>query len=381
MNSIVTIGLIARERFALAGESLASLYEHTAIPFELVVVDAATPQHYWDPVQAVLDQHDNWRVLQSPRHLLPAQAKNLIVREANTDYLCLLENDNLFTDGWLEALIDACETFPADVASPVIREGRGETGHFDQHLGTLVASGDQWAVEPLPHPRNNTQQRCRVEFVEQHCLLFRRSVFDQIGPFDEELNTRDEVDLSLALRHAGATVVLVPDAILNYVPPTSAPEPDELPFFRMRWDLRRAEMSRERIRERWNLVDTPGDLEFVRYRNRIVELPTVRSRLSDACRDGTKVVVLEDGDWFDTDVTSGLPVTPFPNSDGHFGGFPQSEEWALVELARVLDAGTTTLVVGWPARWWFDHLPKLRAALEAWATTVESDELLDVYSR
>lgn len=382
MSSTVTIGFLARERFAMAGESLASLYDKTTVRFELLVVDAATPDRYLREMQAVLDRHDNWRMLHSDRHLLPAAAKNLILQEVASEYVCLLENDTLFTDGWLEALLDACETFPADVATPVIREGRGEAEHFDAHLGSLFQTEDgRWDIAPLTKPRNDTRERERVQFVEQHVLLFRRSVFDRIGPYDEELNTRDEVDLSLALHHAGATVVLEPRAVINYVPPTSPPEADELPYYRMRWDLERAAASRERIKQRWFLVDTPGDLGFVRYRNLIPELPAVRSTLEELIRSGHRVVLIDDGDWIDTEVTAGLAVTPFPDSGGHFGGFPDSDDAARRELDAAVEAGVTAVVVGWPATWWFEHLPGLRPKLSEWATSVRTDGLLEIFSR
>ena len=138
MTPTITIGFSPRERFANAAESLASLYEHTSLPFELLVVDPATPPRYMAEMRAVLDAHDNWRLLRADRHLLPAASKNRVVEEAAGDYVCLVENDNVFTDGWLEALLAACEEAPADVASPIIREGRGTAEHFDRHLGTLV---------------------------------------------------------------------------------------------------------------------------------------------------------------------------------------------------------------------------------------------------
>lgn len=382
MTPTITIGFTPRERFVMAGESLASLYDHTSLPFELIVVDPAIPDRYRAEMQAVLDRHDNWRVLHVDRHLLPAAARNLALAEVTTDYVCFLENDNLFSDGWLEALLDACETFPADVAAPLIREGRGEEEHFDSHLGTLVATDDgRWRVERMARPRNQATERERVHFVEQHCLLFRRSVFDRIGPYDEELNTRDEVDLSLALYHAGATVVLEPRSVVNYVPPTSPPEPDELAFYRMRWDLERATASRERIKQRWSLVDTPGDLGFVRYRNLIPELPAVRTTLQALCRDGHHVVLVDDGDWFDTELTAGLPVEPFPDVGGHFGGFPDSDAAAREELEQAFARGATAVVVGWPARWWFEHLPELRPTLSDWATSVRTDGLVEIFAR
>ena len=382
MSPTITIGFWARERFVMAGESLASLYEHTTLPFELVVLDAATPERYLSEMQAVLEGHDNWRMLHVDHYLLPPAAKNLILSEVKTDYVCLLENDTLFTDGWLEALVEACETFPADVAAPAIREGRGEEEHFDSHLGSVTQNEDGlWEIKPLKAARNEVPGPERVEFVEQHCLLFRRSVFDRIGPYDEELNTRDEIDLSLALYHAGATVVLEPRSIVNYVPPSERPEPDELDYYAMRWDLDRAIRSRERIRERWSLVETPGDLGFVRYRNLIPQLPVARATLEELIESGHRVVLIENGDWFDTEVTEGLDLTPFPDAGGHFGGFPESDEAACRELEAAVEAGATAIVVGWPAQWWFDYLPELRAALSEWATTVADDGRLEIFTR
>jgi GT2 family glycosyltransferase len=383
MSPTVTIGFLPRERFVTAAESLASLYAHTTYPFTLLVADPATPPRYLQQMRAVLDCHDNWRLLSCDHHLLPAASKNLILAHTDSDYVCLLENDNLFNPGWLEALVAACEEFPADVAAPLIREGRGTAGHFDHHLGAIVPSAVQpgkWEVVPADSPRNSLTVRQQVEFVEQHCLLFRLSTLERIGPYDEELNTRDEVDLSLALRQAGATVVVEPTSIVNYVPPTSAPEDDELPFFRLRWDPDQASRSRERIRQRWNLVETPGDLGFVRYRNLIPELPRVRRTLADLCQPGRRVVVLDDGDWFGTEVTADLPVRPFPDRGGHFGGFPAGDEEAVAELRDVLAGGVTDVVVGWPALWWMDHLPGLGVTLASWAATVHDDGVLRIYS-
>jgi hypothetical protein len=217
--------------------------------------------------------------------------------------------------------------------------------------------------------------------VEEHVLLFRRSVFDRIGPFDEELNTLDDVDLGFALHHAGVTSVLEPRAVVNFVPPTSPPEPDELPYYRMRWDLDRAAASRKRIKQRWSSVDTPGDLEFVRYRNLIPELPAVRSTLEELIRSGHRVVLIDDGDWFETEITAGLAVTPFLDAGGHFGGFPDSDDAARRELAAAVEAGATAVVVGWPAQWWFEHRPGLRADLSGWATSVQTDGLVQTFSR
>ena len=67
MTPSITIGFLPRERFLLATESLASLYDKTTLPFTLLVVDPATPPRYLGEMREVLDQHDNWRIISSDR--------------------------------------------------------------------------------------------------------------------------------------------------------------------------------------------------------------------------------------------------------------------------------------------------------------------------
>ena len=375
----VTIGWFPRERFALALESLESLLAHSP-PCPLVVVDCATPDAIVEGIRTLLPP-DRATHIAVDRPLLPSQAKNLILSRVATDYVALVENDVLFTPGWLEALLAACEDTPADVAVPAIHDGRERKEHFDKHLGTVVASAQHPGlreVVPLTAARNDGGRRT-VQFLEQHCVLYRTATFDRIGRFDEELNTRDEVDVSMALHDAGCTVVLEPRAEVHYVPPSWRPTAEELPFYLHRWDLRRAERSRERIRQRWNLVETPGDLGFVRYRNLIARLPEVRRDLEAVSQDGP-TILLEDGDWFGTEVTDGLALAPFPELDGSYGGFPISDAAAVAELERRVAEGARRIVVGFPALWWFDYLPALRRRLEELAVPIRDDDLLRVYA-
>lgn len=382
MSTGITIGFLPRERYAVAAESLTTLIDNTPEPFELIVVAPAVPDRYRRAMDAVLERRPSTLVLEVERPLLPAASKNLILDHSTGGYVAFVENDVLFPAGWMEGLLAACEDFPADVASPLIREGRGDKEHFDHHLGRIVEPVGTGPLEitGIAGPRNTITERTRVDFVEQHCLLYRRRALDAIGAFDEELSTRDEVDVSLALWAAGQTIVLDPAVCINYVAPTTAPAADELEFFRLRWDLDRAEASRERIRDRWNLADTPGDLGFVRARNHLIELPNMRSELAAAIDAGGRTILLENGEWFETEITSGLDLVPYMNWNGRFGGFPADDSCSLEELDREIAAGARQLAIAWPADWWLEHLPALRRRLEREARLVRGDDRLRVYA-
>ncbi|MFW2383008.1 MAG: glycosyltransferase family 2 protein [Acidimicrobiales bacterium] len=377
-----SIIFLPRERYELTAESLATMLDNTAEPFELFVVAPAGPDRDRRELDEVLERRPATTVLEADAPLLPAASKNLALGHVTGDFVAIVENDVLYPSGWLEGLIAAALEFPADVVSPLIREGRGADEHFDHHLGRIDATSDDEPVRirGIDGPRNALTERTQVDFVEQHCLLYRRTALAAITPFDEELNTRDEVDVSMALWAAGQTIVVEPAVRINYVPPTTSPADDELDYYLLRWDEERATASRQRIRARWNLADTPGDLGFVRARNNLVSLPHMHDTLAGLVAEGGRTILLENGEWFGTEVTGDLDLVPFTDCQGHFGGFPSDDAESMEEFNRAVAAGARQLIIGWPADWWLDHLPALRDHLEHHARLVRDDARLRVYA-
>src|SRR5919109_117125 len=133
----VTTGFVPRDRFSKAAESLQRIFDHTDIPFNLIVVDCNTPQLYRQQMEKVLKGRGNVKVIRTDRYLLTNEANNIVIQESKDDFLCIIENDIMVEKGWLSYLIAACEEHPADVAVPLIfeRQSEFEKVHFDDRLG------------------------------------------------------------------------------------------------------------------------------------------------------------------------------------------------------------------------------------------------------
>lgn len=384
--SDITIGFVPRERFSLAAEALQRIFDHTEQPFDMIVVDCNIPAVYRREMDEVLEGRDNVTIIQTDHYLLPNQSKNLVVEEAKGKWLCMIENDVLVQDGWLSTLIAACEEHPADVAVPLIMEGPLGAGkvHFDDLLGEVreVQSPDGVRLEIAPRTRKKEQdrgtRRRTVQFMEQHCLLFRRSVFDRIGPYDGELNTRDEIDLSLSLYKAGVPVVYEPACEVHYLPPYP-PRDDETDYFFMKWDLDRAQKSRDRIREKWNLVEVPGDMAFVRDRNRIGTLSRVKEELSQLISPEESLILVDQNQWLDSDIVAGLRVIPFLEHDGQYWGLPEDDATAIREFERLRKAGASLIVFSWASAWWFDYYRDFYAHLASHFERVLENERITVF--
>lgn len=379
----ITIGFTPRESFALAATALQRLYEKTALPFHLIVVDANTPEVYRQPMLRVLADKPDVEVLRSDEYLLPGESKNRVIRRARGDLLCLIEFDVLVHDGWLEKLVAAIEEHPADVAVPLLLEGQvgSRHVHFDTLMGRVVEhrGPDGVQLEILPDKRDKQADRGAgrrtVEFFEQHCVLYRRSVFDRIAGYEAEMNTRSEIDLALQVRAAGLRAVFEPACEVNFVPPYP-PERAELDYFRMRWDVDRARRSRELLQRKWNLESVPGSIYFVEDRMRWAQLHEVGARLRELVSADETIVLIDDGQWQGLGIVDGLRTLPFLERNGVSWGMPADDAQAIAELHRMRREGAALAVIAWPSFWWLEHFAGLRDHLQAHCKRVIDDEVM-----
>jgi len=267
----VTVVLIARERFSRTVRTIRSLYEHTTIPFTLVWVDVDYPERYRQEVEAALAVRDNVRIIRFDRYVNACTQRNAGARATTDPYLCLLENDNDLSPGWLEAMIDACERLDAGVCSPLLLEGWRPFPfiHHDPAVGHIRTWQENGITVRAFDPDHTIQERLQwtapriVDTSENHVLLFRRAAFERMGGFDERVFTRQLCDMCMALHAAGIRIALAPKAIVkHYAPPPFAT--DEFPYFKFIWNVRACERSEALIAEKWNIRQLPGSMDFVR---------------------------------------------------------------------------------------------------------------------
>jgi hypothetical protein len=400
----VTIGFVPRDRFCKAAEALQRIFDCTSIPFRLIIVDCNIPDVFRREMDRVLERRRNVRTIRTEGSLLTNQMHNLIIRESNDDFLCLIENDILVEEGWLPRLIAACEEHPADVAVPLIieRQGRFQGVHFDDRLGGILPlrtkNGIRYEIVPegASGKLDVASSRRTVEMIESHCVLFRRQVFTHIGLFDETLSARAEVDLSLALYQAEIQIVFEPKARVVYsLPPPIYPE--ERDYYLSKWDVERAIQNHDYLRNKWKLVHLPSSVDFVKMRRELasdfdpeVQLrreAEYRSSADAATKEIAALVpagdalILVDGQQLNArEVAGGRRTIPFLERDGVYWGPPADDETGIREFERLRQqSGASHMVFAWPAFWWLDYYGGLQHHLRVHFPCILENERLVIF--
>ena len=243
MESQVTIVVVPRERFSFAQRSLLNIYENTDFPFDLIYIDASSPE----PLRTFLkeeSQRKGFRVISVDRYLSPNQARNLGWREVKTKYTVFIDNDALVRPGWLEALVRCANDTDAWIVGPLYLIGElekqtihmaGGTLHFKEHEGKRILFDEQYLFETKLDQVQDRLQRRAWDYAEFHCMLMRTEILQRLGPLDEKLlSLHEHIDIGMAVREAGGSVYIEPRAVTSYVPPPPY-EWFDVPYFMLRW--------------------------------------------------------------------------------------------------------------------------------------------------
>jgi glycosyltransferase involved in cell wall biosynthesis len=174
--------------------AVASVWSQTRSVEELIVVDDGSTD---DTASLVLERHPRTKVVRQPNGG-PGAARNRGVRESTGDWLAFIDAD----DAWR----------PCKIERQV------------QVLGSEMDVTFCYVVDPLPchapPPQVTFDALWKYNCVGMSTAIIRRSLFEEIGGFDEDRAIMGVEDYNLWLKLAarGARFRFVPEQLVEYTP-------------------------------------------------------------------------------------------------------------------------------------------------------------------
>lgn len=191
---------------------LSALAAQTFTDFEVVLVDNASSD---GSVQWVRERHPEVRIVERSDNGGFSKAVNAGISATQGEYVALLNNDTVADAGWLEALVEALDEHAAyDFAA-------AKLVLFDDPE-RLNAAGDIYALWRLAGANRGigdpVARYDRMERVLGACaaaVLYRRTLFDAVGLYDEDFFLiSEDTDLNLRSLIAGKRCLYVPTALV-----------------------------------------------------------------------------------------------------------------------------------------------------------------------
>jgi hypothetical protein len=190
-------------------------------PLETLVVDNASSD---GSVEAVRHQYPNVQIVQNAANLGVAGGRNTgvcwVLEKLPAEFILFLDNDTTVEPDAVLELVAAASADPRiGMVSPKAFRHQGDRHllsaggmHFNPYTGALndVASGQ---IDSGQHDASRDVQAC-----PGFAFLVRRSVFGQVGLFDETFNPYgwEDVDFSLRAARAGYRIRYAPKAVVYH---------------------------------------------------------------------------------------------------------------------------------------------------------------------
>jgi len=224
----VAIIIPTRDHVELLRSVIASVEAQTTYPnYTILIVNNQSRQH------ATLDylHATSHQVIDVDQPFNFSAIVNAAAVATQADHLLLVNNDVIVNSpGWIEAMLAHSQKPDVGAVGARLVYSDGHVQHEGIALGRLHVAGNMETKYPGVR---------EVSAVTGACLMTRRSVFTQLGGFDEGLaEAFNDVDYCLRARSAGYRVIITPLAELTHREGASrgrsTPEVDRA-YFIKRW--------------------------------------------------------------------------------------------------------------------------------------------------
>ncbi|BBH21093.1 glycosyl transferase [Paenibacillus baekrokdamisoli] len=211
MPAFISIVMLTRNALNYTKECIESVIRHTPEHFEFVFVDNGSTDGTLDYLQSVPSS----KLICNEVNRGFAAGNNQGIAAASGDYICLLNNDTVVTDGWLTRLLAWLNKDP----SIAIVGPRSNNVAWAQRVNEVTyrepsemdGFAFHWAF------RHKDQGFFPHKLIG-HCMLFHKSLITRIGVLDERFfpgNYEDD-DFCLRARISGKILWVANDVYIHH---------------------------------------------------------------------------------------------------------------------------------------------------------------------
>ena len=218
---LVSVVIPNKDHPEMLARCVDSLAKSSYANYELIVVENGSSRPETFDYYREIEKQPHVRILTWSKPFNYAAVNNFAAGRASGELVLFLNNDiEAISPDWLESLVKIA-----------VQPGVGVVGaklyYADdtvQHAGIVVGMGGVAGHAHLNFPRAAAGHMQRLTYTQNvaavtgACLLMRKSVFDEVGGFDEGFVLAfNDVDLCLQVLAKGYRVVWTPDAELYHL--------------------------------------------------------------------------------------------------------------------------------------------------------------------
>ncbi len=250
----VSIVILTWNALEYTKKCVLSIQNHTNYPHEIIFVDNASTDGTVEYLRNLVKEHSNYKLIENKENRGFAAGNNQGVATASGDYVLLLNNDVLVSDGWLESLVESLEKDEKiGMVGPITNSINGR-----QMVSSIPYTDDAGFHEFSQKIRKACHGRLTPRYrIAGFALLMKKSLYEDVGGLDESFGTGnyEDDDLCLKIRDKGYAVMVDESVFIHHYRSQT--------FIDNKIDYQSSlSLNESRFRKKWPTVDYEGMLEL-----------------------------------------------------------------------------------------------------------------------
>ncbi len=211
----VSIVILTFNELDYTRKCVESLQKNTPEPHEIIFVDNDSKDGTVKWLRRLVEENSNYQLIENRENLGFAKGCNQGIEASKGEYILLLNNDVLVTDNWLPGMLEHLKSSPdIGVVGPMTNNISG----IQKVERVTYKSVDYLEAYAHEFRNRNRHRRVTSRRLVGFCMLFRRSLVNEIGPLDESFGTGNFEDDDFCLRAAlaGYRNVIAGDVFIHH---------------------------------------------------------------------------------------------------------------------------------------------------------------------
>ena len=211
----ISVVIPSKDQWETLKACLDSIREKTTYPdYEIIVVENNSREPETFEYYKTIDGRDNIRVITWDKPFNYSAINNFGIRHASGQYVICLNNDiQVITGGWMEELLGVCQREEVGVVGAKLYYPDDTI----QHAGIVVGIGGSAGSLFVGMKRERSGYLHKASLMQDlsavtaACMMVKKKAFEEAGGFEEKLAVAfNDVDLCLKIREKGYLVVYDP---------------------------------------------------------------------------------------------------------------------------------------------------------------------------
>lgn len=213
---LASIIIVTYNNLKCTQRCIESIFEKTAyFSYEIIIVDNNSTDNTRRYLLKLHDKHNNIKIILNKENLGFAKANNIGISEASGEYLIILNNDTVVTQGWLSGLIKHLDRNPTlGLLGPVTNSISNRAKIKVDY--TKIEDMENFAIKYRNAHLNELYTDINV--LAMFCLALRREVYEDIGPLDETFTVGmfEDDDYSYRAIKKGYEIACAEDVFIHH---------------------------------------------------------------------------------------------------------------------------------------------------------------------